>query len=122
MGAHQISPRKVGGALFLHAFQPMVGSQSPLKPRSTGKPKPALVLGGGSPILRHTHPRRVCRDSDTAGRFCIGDNLILDVPRNFSAEYANSAHFTLVRKLNEDEASASLLGVPCDSGLFLWAL
>ncbi|CAJ1372042.1 unnamed protein product [Effrenium voratum] len=45
------------------------------------------------------------RDADDAGvyRFCIGDNLILDVPRNFSAEYANSAHFTLVRKLNEDE-------------------
>ncbi|CAE7700166.1 SAC1 [Symbiodinium sp. CCMP2456] len=38
-----------------------------------------------------------------AYRFCIGDNLILDVPRHFTAEYESSAHFSLVRKLSDDE-------------------
>lgn len=36
-------------------------------------------------------------------RFHIGDNLILDVPRNFAADYQNTTHFSLVRKLSEDE-------------------
>lgn len=36
-------------------------------------------------------------------RFRIGDNLILDVPRNFAADYQNTTHFSLVRKLSQDE-------------------
>ena len=38
-------------------------------------------------------------------RFHIGDNLILDVPRNFAADYQNTTHFTLVRRLSQDEES-----------------
>ena len=36
-------------------------------------------------------------------RFRIGDNLILDVPRNFAADYQNTTHFSLARKLSQDE-------------------
>ena len=45
------------------------------------------------------------RDSvgTTPLRFRIGDNLILDVPRNFAADYQNTTHFSLVRKLSQDE-------------------
>eukprot|EP00435_Cladocopium_sp_Y103_P033477 s2461_g8.t1 len=38
------------------------------------------------------------RDQKKAYQFHIGDNLILDVPRNFAADYQNTTHFTLVRR------------------------
>eukprot|EP00434_Breviolum_minutum_P003795 symbB.v1.2.003341.t1/scaffold172.1/size290804/7 len=43
------------------------------------------------------------RDQKKAYQFRIGDNLILDVPRNFAADYQNTTHFSLVRKLSQDE-------------------
>lgn len=43
------------------------------------------------------------RDQKKAYQFHIGDNLILDVPRNFAADYQNTTHFTLVRRLSQDE-------------------
>ncbi|CAE7563799.1 SAC1 [Symbiodinium natans] len=49
-------------------------------------------------LLRNPHA-----NDDGAYRFRIGDNLILDVPRHFTADYESSAHFSLVRKLSDDE-------------------
>lgn len=67
------------------------GMQHFQEPKAKAEKVQSFVAG-----LRHPHHQETYK-------FQIGDNLILDVPRNFFRSYENSAHFSVVRQLKSHE-------------------